>query len=1004
MHLKMCTVLVMLVLMGGVGAQSLDCSCNTTKVWEALSALYHSTNGAAWTFSDNWLKEGSTVCEWYGYTGCTTLSLSYNNLAGTLPPELSLLEKNLVRLLLDGNELTGSLPSQYESLSDLAEVNVSANALSGPLPEAYHRLAAMEIFDVSDNLLNGSLPHLYSQWADVHIFIATGNALSGTLPREYGAWSYMSRFWVGSNHFTGTLPPEYGMWQRLIWFTISGTNISGTLPEEYANWTRIGDFRAAGTKISGTLPEVYVSWKENIGAFDMELCLLNGTLPISYSNWTRIYAFRVQANQLTGTLPTEYSKWPRTTYFLVGKNRFVGELPTSYSAWRLLHTVRFEGNAFVGTLPTEYSVWGSSVSTFQAHDNALHGQLPEAYAMWSNVSIFSVSSNHLTSSIPVAYANWTKLQALLLANNSLSGSLPAFMSSFEKLTVAVLCNNNFSGGVPPSWVSLPPMFLLLLCSNPHLTGTIPKGMPFVATVCLCNTTLCGAVPTSWSLTALLSTTFVCSSFTTRVLDAVLGGDLTDLTPLPKGLASCSGTSTPAAVATTSAQLSLISTERTSSLRSTAVAVSVGITAVGATVLGTPQLGGGLLQISLRSRFQGCAERAYVLTGVGQDVADNPSRIDVAGRMSFAGGTVVGNVVMLVSVPLLAWVFRMAKSACLRRHRCGKFPLRGLEPSALVMPFVAVFCSLCVPTAAASVLLIVDVAVNAIPTRGAAALQCVVAALGMTCVVVPVGIVVRLLWVTRSTALFAPIVSSHASHHKHKHHTCPSTRNAVTRISQLFVDRGRWDLSRIRAGWMAVVLKPPLRGIGSPRRWILVWDGAWMLVQGLWIGVGSTPGLSCAVTDAMRWALFGSCVLACGVAVVIHPRQTTFDVCVDVVMHFWTAVTVLLVCLGESDEVADGLTTAQAVLQVLFSMPVVAPACVKCWQGGNQLKPAGQRPISGRRNDNPHRGRREFPSAATDATTPENIGCLQVSQVEQLRFLIERIVATRQQQRKSAQRF
>lgn len=62
----------------------------------ALTSLYDSTQGSDWTYHTRWMGQGdtslTTVCDWYGVTcsdgHLTALSLSGNNLQGTLPDTL----------------------------------------------------------------------------------------------------------------------------------------------------------------------------------------------------------------------------------------------------------------------------------------------------------------------------------------------------------------------------------------------------------------------------------------------------------------------------------------------------------------------------------------------------------------------------------------------------------------------------------------------------------------------------------------------------------------------------------------------------------------------------------------------------------------------------------------------------------------------------------------------------------------------------------------------------
>ena len=106
---------------------------------EALVAFYNATDGENWSASDNWLSY-APLGEWYGVTTnddgrVTTLYINDNALSGEIPAELGSLS-NLTALSLRNNELSGEIPPELGSLSNLIELVLGDNDLSGCVPSS----------------------------------------------------------------------------------------------------------------------------------------------------------------------------------------------------------------------------------------------------------------------------------------------------------------------------------------------------------------------------------------------------------------------------------------------------------------------------------------------------------------------------------------------------------------------------------------------------------------------------------------------------------------------------------------------------------------------------------------------------------------------------------------------------------------------------------------------------------------------------------------------------
>ena len=152
---------------------------------EALVAIYNATDGENWPLNKNWLSD-APLGEWQGVITndngrVTVLQFGGNGLSGEIPAELGSLS-NLREMDLDFNDLSGEIPAELGSLSNLTELYLRDNDLSGEIPAELGSLS---------NLVGLSLGN---------------NELSGEIPAELGSLSNLTRLGLGNNELSGCVP------------------------------------------------------------------------------------------------------------------------------------------------------------------------------------------------------------------------------------------------------------------------------------------------------------------------------------------------------------------------------------------------------------------------------------------------------------------------------------------------------------------------------------------------------------------------------------------------------------------------------------------------------------------------------------------------------------------------------------------------------------------------------------------------------------------------------
>jgi len=160
----------------------------------SLLAFYFAANGDDWVLNEGWKSQAPDTCSWQGMN-CQNgvvkgISLSNNNLMGTLPNDICLLT-SMESFITSANTLVGQFPSCFGRMSNLKEIHVNANFFTGSLPQGLHNLQDLMRLTLSFNNFNGDLGALFNgarsegpvfpklQTLDLHT-----NGLKGLIPDD----------------------------------------------------------------------------------------------------------------------------------------------------------------------------------------------------------------------------------------------------------------------------------------------------------------------------------------------------------------------------------------------------------------------------------------------------------------------------------------------------------------------------------------------------------------------------------------------------------------------------------------------------------------------------------------------------------------------------------------------------------------------------------------------------------------------------------------------------
>ncbi|KAH7422833.1 hypothetical protein KP509_12G027800 [Ceratopteris richardii] len=212
---------------------------------------------------------------------CTKLFLitGYRNLlTGSIPSSFGLLSK-LEHLVLDNNLLSGRIPSSLSNCTRITNISLNVNHLEGPLIAA--SFPSMLYYDISDNRLSGSLPPELGSMTQVQVMDLSFNNLSGNIPDSLASCVGLVYLNLSANQLTGSLPSELtGSLTSLIVLNLSANKLSGSIPASISKIKTLQQLDLSFNSFSGEIP-ASLGMMPNLSFLNVSYNRLQGEIPDS---------------------------------------------------------------------------------------------------------------------------------------------------------------------------------------------------------------------------------------------------------------------------------------------------------------------------------------------------------------------------------------------------------------------------------------------------------------------------------------------------------------------------------------------------------------------------------------------------------------------------------------------------------------------------------------------------------------------------------------------------
>jgi Leucine-rich repeat (LRR) protein len=272
-----------------------------------LCVLHFATNGGFWNKKSNWLNAERSECDWYGIT-CNNenniierVDLSENNVTGTLPNEIASLS-NLVALNMSHDNISGNIPEKiFNLLDELETLDMQGNQILGTIPEraASMSKSRLRFLDLGSNQLTGSFPF----FPNAESLSFDKNNLASIDDRYSTSSPSLKSFKGFHNIFSGPLPTIWNL-PNLIELDLGYNFWSGTIPQDLWNLPSLKTLWLDHCNLTGPLPSY--SESDSMHRLWLNTNLLSGTIPSRFGwNWTKLYSVKLDANLLAGSITPE---------------------------------------------------------------------------------------------------------------------------------------------------------------------------------------------------------------------------------------------------------------------------------------------------------------------------------------------------------------------------------------------------------------------------------------------------------------------------------------------------------------------------------------------------------------------------------------------------------------------------------------------------------------------------------------------------------------------------
>ena len=429
-----------------------------------LLHLHAVFGGSDWTNNANWGTD-APLSTWYGVTTdeegrIAGLELNENGLTGSIPPELATLSQ-LRTLDLGDNDLTGPIPRELADLRNLRFLELALNDLTGPIPPELGNLANLEVLRLSSNDLTGPLPRELANLANLRELWLSGNDITGSIPPELGDLSGLESLIARGNDLTGRVPPELGNLSNIQGLSFSDNDLTGPIPHELGNLENLTGLSLSRNRLEGPIPPELGSLAK-LERLWLYLNDLTGPIPPELGELSSLELLSLSHNELSGPLPPDIGRLTRLEYLnLTANDRLRGALPPELAELDRLASLLARGTGLCAPPDPGFLAWLQGLEDTQ---------VASCQRMEGSRAYLTQAVQSFDFPVPLVAGEQALLRVFVLAARATDAGIPTVVATFYHGGIEV-----HRASIPAQSAAIPTEILELaldLSSNALIPGRI----------------------------------------------------------------------------------------------------------------------------------------------------------------------------------------------------------------------------------------------------------------------------------------------------------------------------------------------------------------------------------------------------------------------------------------------------------------------------------------------------------------------------------------------------